>query len=1368
MTNSTPAPAWRTLLDRWQLWIAAAVLGLALLPGLGSAGLLDPWEMDRAAVARRMAAPPRVVVVEPGAATLLSGLEKQAPGRWTLVRAAPRADATAVVALQQAVQRLNREMAHGLVVDVDALQAQTGGDAGDFAGQLAGLELQGRGMALVLVSSRDSQGLLQALAKARVKASAAGWRSSATLGWLEKDEQSEALWPLFPSAAVVVKPGELAATLGQLLASPWAQPAHKRDGQSQAMPWLDAAMSAAGLKILGPSEAAARLGGALMVLLTGLVVVAAARRLMGVTSGWLALLAFATLPAALGIGRLVTFQAGPLLGATLAGAGLALGAARRHRGWLLWFFAGAALLFLSAGLAGATMAAALAAAYVLAAGDWRPGPLVAALGSALLLGIAIAVVLGDSDSLLLRGWRFTQGSFSSGPDQYHRDFSWFVGQAGFGLFPWGAAVVVGLGTMLAAEPRGDTGEGAHGDGADPGWRTGVAVALAMVVPFTVVALLVRQYNHLVVPVAGIAALAAAAALTELLAGRLSGRLVAAFVALSTLLLHREIRKGPDAVTRFFAFDPPMATVGGAGELAWPAELLVPSALHALTLLAVLAFAVGAAQPAATARALATRLRHRMTAAWTLGLLALLWGVDALASLGTKLDVLLKTQAQTINYPYDRLWVTIQDTRPEVIAALGALLLLFVLAGTTSWTVGRDQAPRGVRIVLAVARWLASPAVALPTVAIGAVAVLGSGLSRFTQLQPTLGMAGALRAGVLSSAFAVPVALLVAAGLARVLGRQVGGDSLWSPLVAGVQRRGALVFGVLILAALAGIGVGASQASGTWSYPLYLIGCWWLALSIALVVAGAAQRDPGGYAWPTAATGLFALLVLFGPLAARYVQEAPSRAEGLRYIAKVLVAAPDSAGLLGLAALVALNRWADGRRRWQAWVDGALELALRLERPRYAATAMVLGGCFFAVGYAWTLLPGLSVHFSQKHLLQTIATAGGAGSDSHGVPHSFAHGAGKSGSDNNFYTQTMPAIEDRQAALALLAGDNVATRVVDNSQGGATSLVALPGWNGQLDGNKDGKRDQPAWFGVASGVQGTEVRCAGANWQPGQWKGAAVWAPAEQSATVVDNSAETLTLSEPIALVADDGVKGWLVVDRAAPDSAKLEKPWRFAADSAVQRFLVLPKDQFSEINHAFRQGHAGRHIAVLDAESSRLVLAANFLAAQQPDRNWLKQALITSEDLAKEKTLRKVNVNFDNTIQLVGYKLADAAVSRSQKYKMTLYWKVLKATSTSWKLFMHPHPLHLDRWPLTNPDLSEDENKPCGGCFQTNHWMPGDLIADYFEQEVPLGTNAGPSEIILGWYNPGNDTRLPLLSATGAGVIKHGDNRATIGHLQVR
>ena len=283
------------------------------------------------------------------------------------------------------------------------------------------------------------------------------------------------------------------------------------------------------------------------------------------------------------------------------------------------------------------------------------------------------------------------------------------------------------------------------------------------------------------------------------------------------------------------------------------------------------------------------------------------------------------------------------------------------------------------------------------------------------------------------------------------------------------------------------------------------------------------------------------------------------------------------------------------------------------------------------------------------------------------------------------------------------------------------------------------------------------------WQPGQWKGAQFTGPNGSPQTVTDNGADWLTLGAPADLVADDPVRGAFTLDKLSGVAGSSA----FAAPEPLQRFVVVPKDAFSEINHAFREAY-GRHIAVIDAASSRLVLTANHLAAGQIDQNWLKKALLTQAEFDAIPGVKKVFANFDNSIHLIGFKMAEYSVQRSGKYKMTLYWKVVKPTATSWKLFMHPHPLNLDRWPLTDPDPSEDENKPCGGCFASNHWMQGDIIADSFEQEVALGTQSGPNDIIMGWYNPSSEQRLPLLAASGQGVIKHSDNRVTIGQIQVR
>lgn len=1344
------------------LAITTLVLLAALLPGLGKPGLLDPWEMDRAAVARRMAGPPKVVVVEGPGDKLLVALGKQLGERAALVRAASKADASPVAALQAAQQKLGREVAHTLVVDAVGLQQQLGGSPDELANQLAAIEAQNRGMALVLVHAGSPEPLHKALAQARARTAGPAYRNASTAGWIEADGDLQSMWPLMVGGETLTNDAGAAQAVLAATPSPWRWPVHKRESQNQALPWLDAAAAALTLHWFGPTEFGARLGGALLVLLTGLFVVLGARRILGPVGGWAALGVFATLPETLGLGRLVTFEAGPMLGAALVALGLGQGALRDERqtgrDWPAWILAGALVLLASRGLGGATMAAGMCVAYALAASDARAPIVGVTLATLGLLGWAAFRVLGDGDAdpnwvHVLRGWRFTQNPFSNGPDQYHRDFAWFVGQAGFGVYPWGAAVALGVGRLLLADKADDNRQ----------FAVGAALLVGLVVPFTVVGVLIRQFHHLVVPVAGVAAVAAAALVVALLRGEVSGRLAALFVVLSTLLLHREIGKGADAVTRFFAFDPPIAAAGATGDPAWPSELKMVRALRAVALLAVVAFAVGTARPFATVRAVVTGLQARAAAGWALGAIGLLWAIDVLVSMGTKLDVQLKTSAQTTGYAYDRAWVVIQDTRPEVLAATCAFALLILATAAAAWWTPEAQAERWwLRALQRCGNLVRNSAVAHAVVGVCALATLGSGLSIFAHLNADAGWPGALRAGFGSSAFWTPVALLVFAALGRTaFARAEHADSLFAPLVRGARQHGGLVFGLLGWLAVAGLGIGASQAAGTWMFPVYLVAVWGLALALALVAIGTAQGSAESLAWPTVGAGAFAVFVLFGPLAGRWVAEAATPAEGYKYVAQVLVAAPDTAALWVVAAALAVNRVIGGRPVWAERLQNAIGLLGRIEQPRNAALALFAGGAVFAAGYG-KLLPDLAVHFSQKHLVQLIAEAGGAGNDDSGAPRTFTHGA-RTGSDNNFYTQSMPLLDDRAAVLSLLANENTAIRLATGVQGSPPRMVALPGWNADLDKDGNQDRDAAAWFGLATAADGDKVTLTGAAFAPGQWKGAAVYAPNGQTATVLDNAASAVTLSAPLAIGPDDPARAWIVLEKGQG-----EGNWRHAAGKPMQRFVVLPKEAFSELNHAMRQSHAGRHIAVMDSSSSRLVLAANFLRAAQPDQNWLRKSLMKPEDLNKVTGLRRIQVNFDNALHLVGYKLADPAVQRAQKYRMTLYWKVVKPTPTSWKIFMHPHPLHLDRWPLTQPDPSEDENKSCNGCFATNHWMPGDLIADEFDQEVPLGTNSGPNEIILGLYNPSSDQRMPLLSATGAGVIKHGDNRATIGHLQIR
>lgn len=1369
------------LANRFWWLLTPLLLALLLLPGLGAAGLLDPWEMDRAAVARKMAAAPTVLVVEAGdradagAGKLLDSLSKQAAGRYALAHPFDHADATALNALQLAVARAGRQVTHAVVIDLDAVLAQTDSkQQKTVTAHLATLEAQNRGTALVLLAQKPPESLRWPLALARAHELADTVKGTPAHVLFEPESQEILLAPLFLQDLQTVPPTEALAALDRACPSPLSMPAFKQDSVTVSTPWLDAFLSALGIKALGVNEFAVRLPGALLAIFMALVLVFALRRLFSPRTAWLGLAVYATLPMTWGMARELTFQATEPVGLAVFTLALALGAMQAWRQWPVLAVLGLGLLAGGAGMGGLTEASVLAVGAVLVTSRGRPGldPGARSLLLGAILALAATALLaalvygGNPDSLLLRSFRFTSWPMGGGPDAVHRDFAWCVGQVGFGLYPWSAIVALGAGLLLRDETDSPEADAIQRQ------RSRVVLLIGLVTSLAINAMLIRKFGRFVVPVGPMAAVAAAVLLDALMAGRVAGRTVAIFTVLSTLLLHREIGKGAEAVVRFVVFDPPFST--GTGNHPWPAELALPRALRAVALLAVFGFALGAARPAETIRRAVAALRTTTGAAWALAAIGILWGLDGIVSLGTKLDVMLKTLATTWNYPYDRIWVTMLGIRPEVIASTVVFFLLLLYALLAS--VGPRAFGRVLRLPLHATRPLALPIPLLAVAAVGSAAVALGGVARLQEVR-SLEMGAALRFGLKSLAFLVPFLLLLKALALRLLVKPEGildpdRPDLLAPLAAGLKRHTLLVFGLLLLWTLAGIGIGAGQASGTWNWP-YALGMWLLALVTLVTVLAYAQNRPAGYAWPLAALGLTIFATVMGPMAVRYVDESMQGAskgqevqafrDAIKYLLHVLFTAPDTGGLLALAGVVVVNRLAAHRRLAERAVNLALRGTDALEQPRFAALALVLAGTVFTAGYSWSLLPGLSVHYSQKHLLNRIAEAGGQGLDKLGSPRTFTHGSAKSGGESNFYTASMPQIDDRQAVLALLADRNVAVRVADNQEGGLSGPIALPGWNELLDQNHDGKRDAAAWFGVAHEVQGLKVSVPKAGWQAGMWKNAAVYGPNDVSSLVADNGPDWLTLQTPMTLQADDPVKGAFALDTLNG----VPKSWQAAAPEPLQRFVVLQKDVFSEVNHAFREAY-GRHIPVVDAASSRLVLTANHLSHGETDQNWLKKALITQEEFNAIPGVKRIFANFDNSIHLIGYKMAEYSVQRSQKYKMTLYWKVVKPTATSWKLFMHPHPLNLDRWPLTDPDPSEDENKPCAGCFATNHWMQGDIIADSFEQEVALGTQGGPNDIILGWYNPSSETRMTLISAAGQGVVKHGDNRVTIGQIQVR
>ena len=79
------------------------------------------------------------------------------------------------------------------------------------------------------------------------------------------------------------------------------------------------------------------------------------------------------------------------------------------------------------------------------------------------------------------------------------------------------------------------------------------------------------------------------------------------------------------------------------------------------------------------------------------------------------------------------------------------------------------------------------------------------------------------------------------------------------------------------------------------------------------------------------------------------------------------------------------------------------------------------------------------------------------------------------------------------------------------------------------------------------------------------------------------------------------------------------------------------------------------------------------------------------------------------------------------------------------------------------------DGKHCIGCFQTDHWLAGDIVVNAYTRDVPYGAPSGETELWLGLFNPNGDKRLKV-SAWNDKTVKYGgsDNRPGIGSFVVR
>ena len=242
---------------------------------------------------------------------------------------------------------------------------------------------------------------------------------------------------------------------------------------------------------------------------------------------------------------------------------------------------------------------------------------------------------------------------------------------------------------------------------------------------------------------------------------------------------------------------------------------------------------------------------------------------------------------------------------------------------------------------------------------------------------------------------------------------------------------------------------------------------------------------------------------------------------------------------------------------------------------------------------------------------------------------------------------------------------------------------------------------------------------------------------------------------------------------AIPEMSSRSQVLERLKDASRRTFFLVPKNQWSEILSAYRSANAGRWVPVLDDRSSRFVLVASTLAADEEDRDWIHKATLTQMQFDALKDVNHTSVNFDDKIQVVGWEVDPSAVRRGGKTILRTYFKTTDKVGQSYRIFLHvdrvgsSSRIHGDHW-ILNQAKENEEQTSCVGCFATTNWLKGDIVVDSYDIDVPIGTPSGPYDIWMGFYNPSGDKRLPVKDFDKEKVRHDGQNRVRIGSLTVQ
>jgi len=1392
---------------------AVLVAALAALVVSMDSGIWDPWEMNRAHVARQIAGRAKVLVIEKEG-TLRKELEKQygedyffvgfdglAPNKVGSRKTLNRDSRL----LKKADKKLKAEIFHGVFVESSLLTADPlrGVDHLNSFKQ----ESPGARFYLLADTAEECGEVVAILNQAMAEEAAGALKNSYRL--LPADADVHALaseraggYPFVLDVPCLARDGEeLPTALESLSAARWtrvqfkgiAAPKTKKKPSpaknSHLAPPLDYWLTAASYVVFGFSETSSRLPSVLFGFLTLLVFVLGIRRLTDSNTALLAGLILISIPMFFGQAKNMSGEMSYTFFLTSAVILFALTVKEGFAtGRFAALIAAVLLLFLAKGLFGLLCVLLIFSAYIILTRDFRRKEVllpVGALGGLFVL-FMLLVQLPDEWTFFTH-FKLMNRPFMGGPRTELRTFEFFVRQVSFGIMPWTLLLPFAFARLVpvAEKPNVES----HRE------RLNLLVLLWFAVPFMLHTALLHDFLHVVFPAVTSVALAVALMWRseEKEVNRFWGCVMLGIAA----VIMANLLKTPEQLVAYLTTDPQF---GGKGGQKFPPDYSLTAVGKALlTMVALVAFVYYVR--GGTIFKSVLRFFRRRRAFWSaLWVAAALLVVRLVAGLARRYSMALSSKGASKLAPeYVEFLNELFAARLETVMlymALAAYLFFaifhFTRAGEKAGTLfGWLAWPgRGIRFLF---RFVGKDLVGLGVALILTAAALAVMLATFEFPESFFSALKQMPSTIAAMAVGIACPLL----------------TLVSMLLAAIVRKRTMNWAAMLRAAATCVVLALLIVTSTLFRQTDLASpdIWILSLAafsvLGLYWANRFLASPPLFHLAGWGLLITATLVLFVPLAIRWphVEAVVFPKTQVPFLKYLLLESRLTWGpvllffvaLSNVFVLEVLGFFSDmkpiGRMVDRLGAGNPAVWPEQIERKKVFTAVMIILTLAFGGFYGIYLLPGFSREVSQKHILEIYYESEDR-SDLGTDIYKYQKKATGDLEDMNFYTAQIPAISSQQDLSRILLGrEDAIVKVSRSSSHPGPSHMLVRGFGPGNDVDEDGERDFDSDAGMATAVGERSLEDTTKSWEPDQWKGYVLVDWRGNELEITGNSEQTLALSlTPPTNMQRENTRRYVIDDPSAPNH-------RASATQLRRNYVILSQEAFSSVNFSFRSKSKGMHIPVLDGSNANFLLASSYLKPGEENHNRFAKSTVDpeafqalkdwteappsesyagfglDEELGKFGRLKSGFINFDNQIRFAGYQMENPSPARGDKLRLRLFFECTGKVASSWKIFIHmdstaaSNRIHGDHWPL---NMSNDpEEKQCVGCWRTNHWMKGDIVLDDYQTDVPLGSPAGIYNIYMGFYTPGSDKRLKVKDYNKKKVRHDGKNRVFLGTFEV-